>query len=159
MGVWTSTPHDATAGAVLTAAQWDGTVKDGFTAFGAMSAYTPTWSSTGTAPVLNNGTIVGGYTQIQKTVIFRAVVTFGSTTTYGTGSYSPTLPVAPSSGVRWSFTGWAVDGSNITPIFGMVNGSTSITLVTAAPANVGPTTPYTFGSGDSIHISGVYEAA
>jgi hypothetical protein len=148
---------------VLTAAQWDATVRDGFNAFGAMTSYTPTWASSGTAPAIGNGAIVGAYTQIQKTVFFRIKLTAGSSTTYGTGSYTFTLPVSPVSGVKWRFDGYLFDSGSSAhyKIHGMANGSTTMNLWTdASPVgSVGPTAPVTLATGDTIELQGWFEAA
>jgi hypothetical protein len=162
MGVWTSTPHDATAGAVLTAAQWDATVRDGFNAFGAMTSYTPTWSSLGTQPALGNGTLVGAYSQIQKTVFFRIKLTTGSTSTYGTSAYALSLPVTVASGARWAFSGFLQDSSTGS-VYAITGGATSTTAslynATASPlTGVSATAPFTFATGDTIDIQGWYEA-
>jgi len=59
----------------------------------AWSSYTPAWTSTGTAPALGNGTLTGAYKQVGSTVHVRIVLTLGSTSTVGTGSYRLSLPV------------------------------------------------------------------
>lgn len=63
------------------------------------TAYTPAWTGATANPVIGNGTRVGAYRQRGKTVDFRAFVTFGSTTTYGTGAWSLSLPVPPKAGL------------------------------------------------------------
>lgn len=64
---------------------------DGFLT--AWQSWTPTWSSSGSAPALGNGTIAGSYIQIGKTVKAQLKLTVGSTSTIGTGNYFFTLPV------------------------------------------------------------------
>lgn len=64
-------------------------------AYSAWTTYIPTWSTGGTQPVRNNGTIDGAYKLLGgygKTTLFWFRVTFGTTTTYGTGSYNISLP-------------------------------------------------------------------
>jgi hypothetical protein len=62
----------------------------------ALQSYTPTWACvSGTNPVVGNGTITGNYTRKGRIVTLRILVTMGSTTTYGTGTWSFTLPVTP----------------------------------------------------------------
>jgi hypothetical protein len=56
-------------------------------------AYTPVWAATGTAISLGNGTVTGLYMQAGKLVWGTFFITSGTTTTYGTGNYSITLPV------------------------------------------------------------------
>lgn len=55
--------------------------------------YTPSWISSGTQPVLGNGTFFGYYRKVGKTVDVCFSLTFGSTSTFGTGAYSFSLPV------------------------------------------------------------------
>lgn len=61
-------------------------------AVGVWTAYTPAWTSSGTAPAIGNGSLQGAYVKIGKLGIFRASITLGSTTTIGTGAYSLSLP-------------------------------------------------------------------
>ncbi|HEY9658384.1 MAG TPA: hypothetical protein V6C65_08025 [Allocoleopsis sp.] len=70
---------------------------DGVTskALGSWTSYTPAWTSSSTQPVLNNGTLDGAYLVIANTVDFRIVLTYGTGTTFGSGQYNLTLPVAP----------------------------------------------------------------
>lgn len=168
MGVWTSTPLDASAGSVLTAAQWDATVRDGFNAFGAMTSYTPTWGSSGTAPVIGNGTVIGAYSQIQKTVFFRLGVTFGTSTTFGTGNYTLTLPVAPSSGIPyWSWLGYGLQGGTGYHLTLDANGGSATAVMNyqsstaGAKTRVGATAPVTWTAvaGNGFWFSGCYEAS
>lgn len=63
---------------------------------GQWTPYTPAWTSSGVAPAIGNGTLVGSYQQIGKTVHFRIKWVVGSTTTGGTSSWRFSLPVTPS---------------------------------------------------------------
>lgn len=60
----------------------------------AWTSYTPTWTSSGTAPALGNGTLVGYYGKVGRLVTAKIALTTGSTTTYGTGNYIFSLPLA-----------------------------------------------------------------
>lgn len=60
---------------------------------GAWTAYSPSWSSSGTAPAIGNGTMVGSYAKVGRLVTARIMLNSGSTTTFGTGYYSWTLPL------------------------------------------------------------------
>lgn len=61
---------------------------------GGWQSYTPLLQSwDGLAPSLGNGTLVGRYAQIGKTVFMRAVLTVGSTTQRGTSYWTISLPV------------------------------------------------------------------
>jgi hypothetical protein len=132
-------------------------------AFDAWQAYTPAWTSTGTAPSLGNGTITGRYTQIGKTVFGSAVLTMGSTTTFGTGTYRLSLPVNIQAG-------GGVIGSvqihDVSPAADYLHhcfpdtATTFILYSAAAPAVAATNTaPITFANGDSITARFFYEAA
>jgi hypothetical protein len=59
----------------------------------AWQSYTPTWGvAAGTAPSLGNGSIIGEYSVIGKTMHFKLQLLIGSTTTFGTGSYTFSVP-------------------------------------------------------------------
>lgn len=58
--------------------------------------FTPVWTGATTNPVIGNGTIEGYYAQRGKTVAGWMRILMGSTTTFGSGDYAFTLPVAPS---------------------------------------------------------------
>ena len=131
----------------------------------AWTSYTPTWTSSGTAPALNNGTLTGSYKQIGKTVFVRARLQIGSTTTTGTGNWRFALPVAAkdSAGVVMSAT-FLDNGTNW--YMGAVNceydGNTGyvVPLTSASPSGaVTGTVPFTWNTGDSLVFNGSYEAA
>lgn len=63
----------------------------------APKAYTPTWTSSGTAPAIGNGTITGQYSRQGKMADVLIKMTLGSTSTAGTGTYYWSLPFAPAS--------------------------------------------------------------
>jgi hypothetical protein len=128
-------------------------------------SYTPSWTSSGTAPALGNGTITGKYKQIGKTVFVRVHLSLGSTSTTGTGNWRFTLPIAASSsdgvvmpatfldnGVNW-YTGTvtcAYDGST----------SYVVPLTSASPSTAVTTAvPFTWATADALTFNGSYEAA
>lgn len=130
-------------------------------------SYAPTWTGSGGNPAIGNGTIVGKYRQVGKSVDFSIMVTMGSTTTYGSGQWSLTLPFAPVlNGGNWFFIGAArtsvtyfLGGEIVTP------GSATMTL-RCLPTTAGnnyvsasPTVPVTWATGNILAISGSYEAA
>jgi len=91
---WTS-PRTWVSGEVPTAANFNTHVRDNFKAIGdAWGSYSPTWTSSGTAPTIGNGTLGGFYMSAGKLVIGRLELTIGGTTNVGTGSYSLSLPVS-----------------------------------------------------------------
>lgn len=168
MTTWIGTAPSFAAGIDTTATTKFNTIRDALKALTeAWTSYTPTWSSSGTAPAINNGTIVGGYMQAGKYVGFRALITVGSTTTFGTGVLSLTLPVAPRASVgTWMWKGVAVDAGTAQYEWNLQWGGSGTACQmlypntgTNALAAVSGTAPFTPGSGDTFSVQGFYEAA
>ncbi len=126
------------------------------------ATYVPVWASTGTAPVLGNGTLVGDYSQDDRYIDFEVTLTIGSTTTVGTGNYSLTVPVAAiSAGGRKMFQGNLVDVSAgaIYPMLGQIIGGTSSLnlLSNAFPlGSLSATAPVVPAVGDTYTVAGRY---
>lgn len=136
-----------------------------FSTTGAWTPYTPTWSSSGTAPALGNGVIAGRYTRVGRTITCHINLIPGSTTTFGTGNYSFTLPVqAANAGVsyvgnahllgtdRWA--GQTVVSPNATttsPFFPKTATNTRVDFQTNAQ-------PEAFASGSQLRMTFTYES-
>lgn len=74
----------------------------------AFSTYTPAWTSTGVAPVVGTGTIVGRFKRFGMWGINKITLTAGGTTTFGTLLY------------RWSLpAGWTLQST--TAIYGVAS--------------------------------------
>lgn len=129
----------------------------------ATTSYTPTWGNSGTANSLGNGSLSGIYIQLGKMVWFEIVLTFGTTTTSGNGTWTFTVPVtAGGVGPGFGVTGYALDaGSNSYPISASQSSSTVIALsVAASPhTSVSDLLPFTWGSTDSLILKGWYFSA
>src|SRR6185312_749715 len=91
------------------------------------NTYVPTWGSTGTLPSLGNGTIVGDYSQDDLYIDFECLLTLGTTSTVGSGSYTLTAPVAPLTVARGIYEGTFFDSSagNIYPMPCQIIGGTT----------------------------------
>jgi hypothetical protein len=137
---------------------------------GVFTSYTPTWSSTGSAPSLGNGSIVGKWWRQGQTVRFSILLTAGSTTSFGTGEWTFTLPLAAESSQSLSFnvTGVARDSSAGNAPFpvistGSLMASASIfgiwNPVGSSSNTVTNTLPFTWATSDVLEISGSYFAA
>jgi len=132
-------------------------------ATGSAQTYTPAWTASVSNPALGNGSVTGKYVQIGKFVHYEIVYVFGSTTTFGSGTYKFSLPVAAASGgdsaaghavmfeagVEWRI-GVAIiaDANNVSIIEDHDTGS-----------GITPTTPFTFASGQVLSVSGCYIAS
>lgn len=132
----------------------------------AWTPYTVAWTSTGTAPSIGNGTLIGRYVKHGRTVVCHINWTSGSTTSYGTGNYAFSLPVqAAAAGAafignahylqadRW--TGQTVISSGATttaPFFPVSTTDTRADWMT-------PADPETHTSGAQLRMTLVYESA
>lgn len=135
---------------------------------GTWTNYTPTWASSGTAPAIGNGTLSGRYLQAPNSKTVHAVVKLlaGSTTTFGTGGYTFSLPVSAatnvdragsaymrdaSAGGSGHYTGVVTIGTGTPTVFAAFEGS--------AHAQLAATTPVTWVNTDFWVFSLTYEAA
>lgn len=134
------------------------------TSMGAWTSYTPTVGGTGWA--IGNGSITAAkYCQVGKTVHFFADINFSTTSTFGSTAMTISLPVTASTAARLGI-GLASDTSATTKytiVTDQLN-TTSVQLlaVNSAAGALTPvisTAPFTWANGDSIKISGTYEAA
>lgn len=136
----------------------------------AWAAFTPTWSSTGTPPAFGNATVTARYVQVGKLVSFYMRILFGSTSTFGTGTYTWAVPAASnltaaqSVGVARLLQTSASANTHFCQV--RVGTSASGTFdITFTPtfagvvAAVGTTAPWTWANGDLIEVSGTYEAS
>jgi len=128
---------------------------------GCWTAYTPTWTSTGTAPAVGNGTWPQcAYSQVGKTISFTLKFFTGTTTTYGTGTYIFSLPVGASTSAGDAFAVEAlIGGVTYTGTAARAAGTAVGLYVYFGSAVMTPTTPGTLANGDHIYISGTYQAA
>lgn len=125
----------------------------------ATTAYTPTWTGSVTNPA--NYTATGKYLEIGDVVIFVFNISTSGATTYGSGSYSVSLPVTASASLIGNVQLVVRDasaGGAFYPGYGFVATTTTILLLTPASPSVNWTTtvPVTFANGDSLQGCGVY---
>lgn len=163
----TFTPRTWVVGEVVSAAMLNQEIRDQFNSmFAAWTSYTPTWTSTSTAPVLGNGTLSGRYMKIGRNVLCQINLTVGSTTTFGSGNYSWSLPAAAAS------SGQATVGSAMLLGTDRWNGTI---VISSAAASVGAffpitatntrsdfctaTRPETLAATAQIRMTFLYEAA
>lgn len=126
------------------------------------SAYTPVWSTTGTAPVLGDGTLTGSYTLSGKSCTVELTFTAGSTTTFGTGQFMFTLPFPEAAGTPERANGIARLSDTGTAFYVGVteasSGSAQFVIYSNATANlVQSNSPFTWASGDSLRVTMTYE--
>lgn len=134
---------------------------------GAWTSYTPTVGGTGWA--LGNGTISGRYKKIGRVVVAQVLVTWGTTSSAGSGALTLTAPVASGTLDTWNGGGVAWDtsgGAAAAVVTRLTGASTTITCFVSNTAGtydslVGIATgvPYTWASTDYVAITVVYEAS
>lgn len=143
----------------------------------AWTTYTPSWTSTGTAPVIGNGTLTGAFCQIGKTVFWRLKFIAGSTSTFGTGQWRFSIPVtsttaigaSPSAPTTSPATGvgtWYGENPGVIGyggIFALLNSTFFAPLYQTTTAGnltiVGGSSPGVWASTWYMMASGSYEAA
>lgn len=125
--------------------------------------YTPTWTTTGSAPSIGNGTLSGAYVKVGQLVTVTAKLLAGSSTTFGTGDWRLTVPFASGS-VEACGIGFGDDSGSPTgyPTLAFLDASTSTmeiyrldALWTAYTATV----PFTWGTGDYLVVTITYRAS
>lgn len=130
---------------------------------GPWTAYTPVWSSSGTQPALGNGTIVGAYRQVGKTVDVVARLLMGSTSTFGTGSYFISLPTslpAKSASPRAVGGAYLLDsGTAAKSGIAAVDGTLTVVFFASSTSQVTSTSPHTWAVSDEIAFFFTYEVA
>lgn len=160
------TPKTWTAGSPVLASEMNTEVRD---VTNGLQAAWDTWVPTLAGFTLGNGTMVAKFIRYGKTVHYRLIFTAGTTSTF-TSTFTVTLPAqmhADYSGGTLG-AGFLVDASV---------GSSSRTGATVHPASVGSNTaalvvdriasnalvtnavPWTWATGDTLSMSGTYEAA
>jgi len=72
-------------------------------------AYTVSWTSSGSAPSIGNGTLTGRYSHHGEWTEVSISLTIGSTTTIGTGDYSFSLPVNTDGVVPYHGSAYVLD--------------------------------------------------
>lgn len=128
------------------------------------TSYTPAWGCTGTAPALGNGSLTGNYVQLGKFVQGSILLTVGSTSTFGTGLFTFTVPAAiVGPGSFPVGTASIFDFSAGQTYFQFASNYSANTITLASPAIPtafsGQGVPITFATGDVIAVNFNYLAS
>lgn len=135
---------------------------------GEWQSYTPSWFSSGTQPTLGDGTLTGQYTLIGDTCHFHITLTFGSTTSFGTGGHRLSLPQAAHPSFANTMHKASVFDADGSPPrnegIGIIDtGNTSVLMATAtgttSVAFMSSTSPFTWATGDFYEVCGFYRIA
>jgi hypothetical protein len=164
----TFAPRTWVVGEVVTAALMNQEIRDQINSMlAAWTSYTPTWTAATTNPVLGNGTLVGRYMKIGRTVQYHINLIPGSTTTFGAGGYSFDIPSTAANagasyigaaqllaGTRWQGQNVISPSATTTSPFFSTNSTTSTLSQMSGTVPVNP-----LASGHQLRITGVYETA
>jgi hypothetical protein len=129
---------------------------------GNITAFTPTWSSSGTQPTLGNGQLAMYYQRYGKMCFVRMYFQVGSTSTVGTGTWLFTLPFTPTNAGVCGIPGnayvedFAVAGYRAQ--FSL-SGTQLFLVQSGGNAGISNTVPFTWGTNDYISGQFVYEVA
>lgn len=128
---------------------------------GAWTSHSPTWTTSGTAPSIGNGTLTARYKALDaNTYAYYLYLTFGSTTTAGSGTWTFTLPFTPITGRNQLLAGYIFDSGtdHKIAVARLTGGSATIPDVCPEGGNViTSTVPMTWASGDALILQGVVE--
>lgn len=128
----------------------------------ALTTYVPTWTGSSVNPAIGNGTLSGRYVQIGKLVKVSIAMSAGSTTTFGTGDWRFSLPVAGHATIESNGEARYFDSSGSAFYRGLArwNGTILQARTNASPTVlVDATNPFTWATSDSLYIDLWYEAA
>jgi hypothetical protein len=126
------------------------------------TAYTPTWAGSGSNPAIGNGSLTGKYIQIGKLVFFEIIQSMGSTTTFGSGVWTWSLPVAAAVSNGGAFPVYCLDlGTAHFIAVGHLTTSAAFLITSNDDVASGftPSSPFVWANGDRIHVQGFYFAA
>lgn len=124
--------------------------------------YTPTFTTSATAPSLGNGSLTGQYSRHGSSVTVTVLLTVGSTTSFGTGDLRFGIPVIPAQGAVAASHGIGVvtDSSPLGRTLCAVQVATgvnyAILLQSGVSGIVSGTSPYTLATGDTIRFTVTY---
>lgn len=153
--------YSGAAGAEVYRFDTNGLITGTGTSLGAWTAYTPTIGGTGWA--LGNGTVTGDYCQIGKTVHFRCVITWGTSSTFGTAALQVGVPFAAVAASLLKFVANLRDASTGIEYNSLTAGASTSACVPqtieagGSAQSVTSTIPFTWADADVVRIYGTYE--
>lgn len=154
---WTS-PRTWIAGEKPSAATLNTHIRDNLKVLEPLANAWTTYTPALTNLTLGNGTRLGRYLQVGKTVHFRVQVTGGSSTS-ATGAIAIGLPAAAHGTGIQRVPASAFIGSVYVGFIDIAESATSGVVYLAKGTNGASSTVTGFGNGNSLIVEGTYEAA
>ena len=127
-------------------------------AMGESTSYTPTWTASGSAPTLGNGTLIGRSCRVGLLVFVQIQFTFGSTSAAGTGVWSFSLPTAAASTTfPGALSAVLLDSGTAHYVAaGRLATTTTVSVVADTSNGIGDGSPFVWATGDTVTIEGWY---
>lgn len=157
-------PVAPSTGDYITKRVWDAEITDRWDRIlDPWTPYTPTWGGTTTNPVLGNGSLVAAYKladPVSKTAYIRLRLVAGSTTTFGSGFWTFSLPDDGAPSVLQTIHGFAGrgDGSSRYPIAAQMHPTGGIERIAVdGSTGVTNTVPFAWATNDQLVLGGVYQ--
>jgi hypothetical protein len=124
-------------------------------AFSTVRSYTPTWTGSVSNPAIGNGTLSGVYSVHNGLCQVTVQMTAGSTTTFGSGTWSFALPVTSRSTLATFGSSRASDGGTF--YVGAAYASGTVAQVSFdATGDLSETVPFTWATGDTLLLTVSY---
>lgn len=126
-----------------------------------LETYNPQWtSSANPQPAIQNGSLTGRFLSIGALTLVKILLAPGTLTTFGTGVWFFSLPVAPiGAGHRWTGTGFAIDislGQFFPCMWKLEDGAVYSSAAAPVAAFYGPAAPFAWAAGDQLDLVAVY---
>lgn len=137
---------------------WSGTAWMPVGPLATWTAFTPTWTAS-TNPSIGNGTLVASYARFGTAVLYNMQLICGSTTTYGSGPWNFSLPVAGISGRLSPMAAFIEDSGTGKRLGTTYHLTTTLMRVVVGTDEVSSTVPMTWAVNDTLSVSGLYVAA
>ena len=161
-------PRTWVVGEVVAAATMNAEIRDQFAdLIAGGTSYAVSWTTTGTAPAVNNGTLTGRSKLVGKMCDATIKLTAGTTTTYGSGNWMFSLPYTASSSAEFVCRAFAGDSSVGAAGYSqgtayIAAGGTTVAVYfgnTGASTAAAATVPQTWANGDRLWATLRYETA
>lgn len=134
---------------------------------GAWFDWSPVLHGVTTNPGLGNGVVRGQWTRLGRLVVGNLRYQFGSTSTFGAGTYTfkpPVVPVAPASGesisvgsgIFYQDSGQALFTVTLALLEPVKSGLEAAMIVTGEPF-AGPADPFTWAANDVMSLDFAYQ--
>lgn len=123
--------------------------------------WVPAWGGSTTQPTIGNGTLSGAYVKNGRIVTALVSLTFGSTTTPGSGYWSFSMPFAAASVAYLSGGGITMADSGVGYFGGATIGQNASAVIMISNSNtlIGSGIPFAWGVADTLTLNLTYQAA